>query len=152
MVVGIAPDDSSVFDERNRLVTGPDGAYSYTARGTLESVGAVPYSFDALGRMVDYDSQASFTYDGLDRVASRNTDSGWNVPSLSEERSSSKNATTPRRSTLCRVTASTPAVRAPGLPATRSHATTMVARSQTKLNKSPNRLCGSDLAHRCSLR
>ena len=69
-----AGSDSYVFDERNRLVTGPDGAYSYTPRGTLESVGAVSYSFDALGRLVDYDSQVSFTYDGLDRVATRNTD------------------------------------------------------------------------------
>ena len=69
-----AGSDSYVFDERNRLVSGPDGAYTYSPRGTLESVGAVSYSFDALGRLVDYDSQAAFTYDGLDRVATRNTD------------------------------------------------------------------------------
>ena len=69
-----AGSDSYVFDERNRLTSGPDGAYTYSPRGTLESVGAVSYSFDALGRLVDYDSQAAFTYDGLDRVATRNTD------------------------------------------------------------------------------
>ena len=69
-----AGSDSYVFDERNRLTSGPDGAYSYTPRGTLESVGAVSYGFDALGRLVGYDSQVSFTYDGLDRVATRSTD------------------------------------------------------------------------------
>lgn len=55
-------------------------------------------------------------------------------------------------STCRRVILSTPAVIAPLLPATFSQATTRVARSQIKLNTSPNRRAGSVLAHRCSLR
>ena len=50
-----------------------------------------------------------------------------------------------------RSTPSTPAVRAPLLPRTRSHATTRNAGSSTRLNRSSNRRSGSSLAHRCSL-
>jgi RHS repeat-associated protein len=68
---------SYTYDHRNRLVSGPDGTYTYTPRGTLASIdnGAttVTYGFDPLGRMVDYNGEAAFSYDGLDRVAERNS-------------------------------------------------------------------------------
>ena len=48
-------------------------------------------------------------------------------------------------------TPSTPAVRAPLLPRTRSHATTRNAGSCTRLNRSSNRRPGSSTAHWCSL-
>ena len=57
-------------------------------------------------------------------IATCRTGNAVNVPSRSEERSSSRNASTPMSSsTWRRVTASTPAVLAPRLPATRSQAT-----------------------------
>ena len=47
-------DDSFGYDPRNRLVIGPDGTYTYTARGDLATVtdgGTVTtYGFDPLGR------------------------------------------------------------------------------------------------------
>jgi RHS repeat-associated protein len=71
-----AGSDSFEYDDRNRLTNGPGGDYTYTARGTLETVtdggSTVTYGFDPLGRMVDYNSEAVFSYDGLDRVATRN--------------------------------------------------------------------------------
>jgi hypothetical protein len=86
-------------------------------------------------------------------IATCRTGNAVNEPSRSEERSSSKNGSTPMSSsTWRRVTASTPAVLAPWLLATRSHAVNNVAWSQIKLNRSPNRLSGSARAHRCSLR
>ena len=64
------------YDERNRQLSGPDGAATWTPRGTLASVtgagGATTYTFDALGRLADYDGQAGYAYDGLDRIATRN--------------------------------------------------------------------------------
>jgi RHS repeat-associated protein len=73
-----AGNDTYEYDERNRLVDGPDGDYTYTPRGTLSSIddGAttVMYGFDPLGRLVDYDNQVAYSYDGLDRVAVRDTD------------------------------------------------------------------------------
>ena len=48
-------------------------------------------------------------------------------------------------------TPSTPAVRAPRLPRTRSQPTVRKAGSQTRLNRSSNRRSGSSVAHRCSL-
>jgi len=65
------------YDARNRLTSGPDGVYTYTPRGDLATItsGATEttYGFDALGRLVDYNGQVTFSYDGLDRVATRNT-------------------------------------------------------------------------------
>ena len=47
-----------------------------TLPGTLASLdtgaGVVTYDFDSLGRLTDYNSEVSYTYDGLDRVAARN--------------------------------------------------------------------------------
>ncbi len=71
--------DSYLFDERNRLLSSPAGVFSYTARGTVASAatagGSVSYQFDALGRLDRYDNTVSYAYDGLDRVATRGTDS-----------------------------------------------------------------------------
>jgi len=68
--------DSYTYDARNRLTSGPEGDYTYSPRGDLETITdggtTVTYGFDPLGRMVDYNGQAAFTYDGLDRVAARN--------------------------------------------------------------------------------
>jgi RHS repeat-associated protein len=70
--------DSYSYDERNRLVSGPDGDYTYTPRGTLSAIDdgttTITYGFDPLGRLVDYNSQVTYSYDGLDRVAVRGTD------------------------------------------------------------------------------
>jgi len=69
--------DTFTYDERNRLVEGSEGDYSYSSRGDLLSIedGATTttFEYDALGRLVDYDGQASFSYDSLDRVAQRGT-------------------------------------------------------------------------------
>ncbi|MGH2358836.1 MAG: RHS repeat-associated core domain-containing protein, partial [Candidatus Limnocylindria bacterium] len=50
---------------------------AYQARGTLASVsdgeGTTSYDFDALGRLVGYDGQVAYSYDGVDRLASRDT-------------------------------------------------------------------------------
>ncbi|MEQ8717433.1 MAG: hypothetical protein RIE08_07450, partial [Acidimicrobiales bacterium] len=46
--------DSSTYDERNRLITGPEGDYTWTPRGTLTEIddGSTTslYAFDGLGR------------------------------------------------------------------------------------------------------
>ncbi|MCP4305072.1 MAG: hypothetical protein GY788_09400 [bacterium] len=63
--------DTWTYDDRNRLMTGPDGDYSYDPRGTLDQIGTDTYDFDALGRLVDYNDEVEYWYDGLDRVASR---------------------------------------------------------------------------------
>jgi RHS repeat-associated protein len=72
-----ADGDTYTYDHRNRLTNGPDGDYTYTPRGTLSQIddgGTVTtYGFDPLGRMVDYNGEAAFSYDGLDRVAERNS-------------------------------------------------------------------------------
>ena len=104
-----------------------------------------------LSRSVGMPSKRSFPL--FFGIATCRTGTARNEPSLSEERSSSRNGNTPMSSsTWRRVTASTPAVLAPRLPATRSHAINNVAWSQIKLNRSPNCLSSSARAHRCSLR
>ncbi|MCP4304326.1 MAG: hypothetical protein GY788_05500, partial [bacterium] len=74
----LANGDTYSYDERNRLVSGPDGDYTYTPRGELAEIDdgttTVTYGFDPLGRLVDYNNQVAYTYDGLDRVATRGTD------------------------------------------------------------------------------
>jgi hypothetical protein len=78
---------------------------------------------------------------------------GVKLPSRRDARRFSRNRTSPSsRITANRVTASTPAVADPLLPATRCQACMSVARSQTKLNRSANRRCDSVCAHRCNLR
>ncbi|MGI8792042.1 MAG: RHS repeat-associated core domain-containing protein, partial [Acidimicrobiales bacterium] len=69
--------DTYAYDARNRIANGPDGTYTWSPRGTLTSVanGAATTNntFDALGRLTNYNDQAAYTYDGLDRIAHRGT-------------------------------------------------------------------------------
>lgn len=67
--------DNYVYDQRNRLVSGPEGDYTYTPRGTLTEIDPgtpIPYTFDPFGRMVEAGT-VEFSYDGHDRVAERDT-------------------------------------------------------------------------------
>ena len=68
--------DTYTYDDRNQILTGPEGTFTYSARGTTDTVSdgvtTVTYTFDAFGRLTDYNGEASYTHDGLDRVASRN--------------------------------------------------------------------------------
>ncbi|MFF7204809.1 polymorphic toxin-type HINT domain-containing protein [Streptomyces sp. NPDC008141] len=68
---------TSTFDERNRLLSDGDYTYDHTPRGTLAtrtSSGLTEdFTFDAFDRMTKAgESQTQYTYDSLDRVASRN--------------------------------------------------------------------------------
>ncbi|MFI6596885.1 RHS repeat-associated core domain-containing protein [Nonomuraea sp. NPDC050536] len=62
------------YDERNRLTSGDDTTYSYTARGTLASQTkagtTTQMTFDAFDRLIA-DGDALYAYDGFDRIASR---------------------------------------------------------------------------------
>ncbi len=67
---------ASTYDERNRLVAGPDGTRTWSPRGTLATLTApggatTAYSFDALGRLAGAGG-VSYAYDSLDRVSTRN--------------------------------------------------------------------------------
>lgn len=66
---------TATYDQRNRLLSDTDYAYTYTARGTLAtrtSSGLTDnYTFDAFDRLTTAGGQ-TYTYDALDRVASRN--------------------------------------------------------------------------------
>jgi len=64
------------FDARNRLVLGAGALYKWSPNGTLRSVATgvakpIRYTFDALGRLANYNGQVQFTYDGLGRIAQR---------------------------------------------------------------------------------
>jgi RHS repeat-associated protein len=65
------------FDARNRLVSGPSATYQWSPNGTLRNVTTggqtASYTFDALGRLANYNGQVAFAYDGLDRIARRGT-------------------------------------------------------------------------------
>ncbi|MFD5872478.1 LamG-like jellyroll fold domain-containing protein [Streptomyces sp. NPDC060322] len=68
---------AATFDERNRLLSDGDYTYDHTARGTLASRTSSgmteEFAFDAFDRMTTAgESGAEYTYDSLDRVASRN--------------------------------------------------------------------------------
>lgn len=70
---------SSSYDERNRLLSGPEGTNTWTARGTLATTtaagGTTSYTFDSLGRLTRDSTpsgSADYTYDALDRIAARN--------------------------------------------------------------------------------
>ena len=65
-----AGSDSFTFDERNRLISSPDGTHTHTPRGTLDAIGSVDYDFDALGRLNSVDT-VDYTWDALDRIATR---------------------------------------------------------------------------------
>ena len=71
-------------------MSGPDGDYAYTPRGTLSAIddGAttITYGFDPLGRLVDYNSQVAYSYDGLDRIAVRGTDTFNYIGSIARHR------------------------------------------------------------------
>lgn len=61
-------------------MSGPEGAYAYTRRGTLESLTlgshVTTYDFDDLGRLESVDdgvSPVSYSYDSLDRLVSRDS-------------------------------------------------------------------------------
>src|SRR5690554_5372941 len=73
---------------------------------------------------------------------------GVNLRALRSSRSPARNSPTSLMERA--VTPSTPAVRAPLLPLTRSQATSRNAGSQTRLNKSSNRRPESAVAQRCS--
>src|SRR5690625_725536 len=76
------------------------------------------------------------------------TREGRNPPDLRSSLKPSRNAAA--LLTERALSPSTPAVRAPLLPLTRSHATSRKAGSQTRLNKSSNRRPDSKVAQRCS--
>src|SRR5690625_3282807 len=76
------------------------------------------------------------------------TREGRNPPDLRSSLKPSRNTTALLRERT--LNPSTPAVRAPLLPLTRSHATSRKAGSQTRLNKSSNRRPDSAVAQRCS--
>ena len=65
------------YDQRNRLLTGPEGNYTHTPRGTLLQIddgqNPVAYDFDPFGRLTTVDA-VSYSYDGLDRVSTRGAD------------------------------------------------------------------------------
>ncbi|MER7662526.1 polymorphic toxin-type HINT domain-containing protein [Streptomyces sp. NPDC096193] len=68
---------TSTFDERNRLLSDGDYTYDHTPRGTLSSRTSSGltenFTFDAFDRMTKAgESETQYTYDSLDRVASRN--------------------------------------------------------------------------------
>ncbi|MFB7673923.1 LamG-like jellyroll fold domain-containing protein [Kitasatospora purpeofusca] len=66
---------TATYDERNRLLTDGTSSYRYTARGTLAVVITGPkqenLAYDAFGRLIT-DGATAYTYDGLDRVTTRN--------------------------------------------------------------------------------
>ncbi|WP_406192102.1 DUF6531 domain-containing protein [Kitasatospora sp. NBC_01560] len=63
------------YDERNRLLTDGTSTYRYTPRGTLAAVTTGlkqdTLANDAFGRLIT-EGTTTYTYDGLDRVTSRN--------------------------------------------------------------------------------
>jgi hypothetical protein len=80
------------------------------------------------------------------------TSTGRNSPDFSKSRIWPRKAPTPTQaSTMAVVALSIPAVWAPLLVDTRSHAATRNAGSQTRLNRSPKRREGSSPAQRCNL-
>ncbi|MFY7064665.1 DNRLRE domain-containing protein [Nocardiopsis changdeensis] len=73
-----AGEDSAVYDERNRLISGAGTDYSWTARGTLAETTDVDgtvtaFTHDARGRMIT-DGDTTYFYDGLNRLIQRGGD------------------------------------------------------------------------------
>ncbi|MBD0671754.1 hypothetical protein BU198_13860 [Streptomyces sp. CBMA156] len=66
---------TATYDERNRLLTDGTSTYRYTARGTLAAattgIKEDALAFDAFGRLIS-EGTTNYTYDGLDRVTTRN--------------------------------------------------------------------------------
>ncbi|MET7338223.1 polymorphic toxin-type HINT domain-containing protein [Nonomuraea sp. NPDC005650] len=77
-----AGDKTFTYDERNRLTSGDGTDYTYTPRGTLATstkVGATTsYTFDAFDRLIA-DGDSLYSYDALDRLASRITGAAKDV-------------------------------------------------------------------------
>ncbi|MEO5841553.1 MAG: RHS repeat-associated core domain-containing protein, partial [Acidimicrobiales bacterium] len=79
-VVTNAVVQSWTYDQRNRITTGPEGTYTWDPRGTLDKImnGATTVNdatFDNFGRMTAMTvsgSTINYTYDALDRMATRN--------------------------------------------------------------------------------
>ena len=65
-----------VFDARNRIVSEGTKTYTWTARGTLDTItdgaNTTNYAFDGLGRMTGA-AGVAYSYDALDRIINRNT-------------------------------------------------------------------------------
>ena len=68
------------YDARNRIMTAPDGTYTWDPRGTLDKVvngggtTVVDATFDGFGRMTAMTTGSTnigYTYDGLDRIYQR---------------------------------------------------------------------------------
>ncbi|MBB4703608.1 GH-E family nuclease [Sphaerisporangium siamense] len=74
-----AGEDTFLFDERNRLISGGGSSYTYTPRGTLatESAGGATrnLAFDAFDRMVS-DGDVTYRYDALGRLDARRAADG----------------------------------------------------------------------------
>ncbi|MFV0459027.1 MAG: RHS repeat-associated core domain-containing protein, partial [Actinomycetales bacterium] len=78
--------DTFTFDERNRLLVGPAGTYTWSPRGTMttwrgpgQGTGpGVGVDIDGLGRMVRVGS-TGYAYDGWDRLARVDRDEGGQV-------------------------------------------------------------------------
>jgi len=74
--------DTFTYDDRNRLLSDPDGTYSWNPNGTLDTftptVGAAEvYGFDAANRLTgisDGTDSTSYSCDVWDRVVSRSDD------------------------------------------------------------------------------
>ncbi len=72
-----AGDARYTFDQRNRMTSGDGRTYAWDARGALSSSSArrdaQTFTHDALGRLTAWRgaSRVDYTYDGLDRVATR---------------------------------------------------------------------------------
>lgn len=88
---------------------------------------------------------------GLGVITCR-TSTGWKVRVFNCTRTLPKNASTPIPGRIwATVARSTPGVRAPWFPATRSHATIKNAGSQTRLYRLSNRRSTSSIAQQCIL-
>ncbi|MEO8695675.1 MAG: RHS repeat-associated core domain-containing protein [Acidimicrobiales bacterium] len=82
-VVTNATVQSWAYDQRNRITSGPEGTYTWDPRGTLDKImnGATTVNdatFDNFGRMTAMTTSGStinYTYDALDRLATRNVGS-----------------------------------------------------------------------------
>jgi len=85
-------------------------------------------------------------------IITRRAGSGRNSPDFSESRICSRNAPAPIRFSMSATVAlSIPGVRDPALARTRCHPSARNSRSQTRLNRSPNRREWSSPAQRCNL-
>ncbi|MEQ8718365.1 MAG: RHS repeat-associated core domain-containing protein [Acidimicrobiales bacterium] len=71
--------ETFTYDQRNRVLSDPDGDYTWTARGTLlefdDGVDQTVYAYNGLGELATVQTPTAtvnYTYDGLGRLAERN--------------------------------------------------------------------------------